>query len=97
MATRARGRPSNASIDVGWPWQVEIVEPFGGVELRALGEWAHSRVPPGDHEKRPGNGGHVRHAFRTREQAEAFRATFGGEVIDATPRPKSGRAKEWRP
>ena len=90
MATRARGRPSNGVIDMQWPWQVEILQPFAGPEARALGEWAYSRVPYGDHERRSGKTRqHIRHAFRTREQAEEFRSTFGGEVIDATPKPKS--------
>lgn len=87
MATRARGRPSNAVVDNGWPWQVESVRAIGWTEALALGEWSETRVPPGDHERRSGRSRlNVGHALRTSERADASLAVIGGTTFGTSRR-----------
>ena len=83
--SRARGRPSETLIDRHHPWQVELDRLHVENEIRIqVAAWMEYRVPKGEGERRqPADRSRKRFAFRTREQAQAFQAQFGGTIHEA--------------
>ncbi len=88
VMSRARGRPSETEIDRTHPFQVELDRLHVETEVRILvANWMDYRVPQGDGDRRqPADRSKKRFAFRTREQAAAFQAQFGGTLHEIEDR-----------
>jgi len=86
---RRRGELSKSMIDRDWPHQVALLAPVVVVRFKEINEAARRlSACPRTHAFRRDDVDHVVYCFAVEEDAKAFKALFGGELMGAEDRPR---------